>query len=165
MLGNDTRKRIGIMNSWQIERIWDIVEKVGIAMLTTQFPGGLRARPLDARPDREAGTIWFLTDVRGGKDDEVAASPDIGLVFIDCGANAYLSITGRAEILRDTARAAAIWRGTDQVWWPGGPGDPTLRVLQVEPKTAEQWDGPASSAVAGKKPNLGESRKIIVPLR
>ena len=42
--------------------------------------------------------IWFLTDMRSGKDEEVAAAPDIGLVFIDAGDKAYLSITGRAEI-------------------------------------------------------------------
>ena len=53
------------------------------------------------------------------------------------GDKAYLSITGRAEILRDPARAAEIWKGTDQVWWPGGPDDPTLRVLRVAPETAE----------------------------
>jgi general stress protein 26 len=159
----------------QIDRVWDIIEKVGVAMLTTQFAGGLRARPLEARPDRGAGIIWFLTDMRSGKDEEVAASPDIGLVFIDAADKAYLSITGRAEVLRDPAQAAEIWKSTDKVWWPGGPDDPTLRVLRVEPKTAELWDGPSSSAVAafefakamltGSKPNLGENRKVTVPMR
>ena len=162
------------MTARPIDRVWDIIGKVAVAMLTTRFAGGLRARPLEARPDREAGIIWFLTDVRSGKDEEVAASPDVGLVFIDAGDKAYLSISGRAEILRDTARAAEIWKSTDQVWWPGGPDDPTLRVLRVEPRTAELWDGPSSSAVAafefakakltGTKPNLGENRKITVPM-
>jgi general stress protein 26 len=139
------------------------------------FRGGLRARPLEARPDREGDVIWFLTDVRSGKDEEVAASPEVGLVFIDAGDKAYLSITGRAEILRDTAQAAEIWKSSDQVWWPGGPDDPTLRVLRVEPRTAELWDGPSNSVVAafefakakltGTKPNLGENRKVTVPMR
>jgi hypothetical protein len=38
-----------------IERVWDIIEKAGICMLTTSFAGGLRSRPLEARPDRDAG--------------------------------------------------------------------------------------------------------------
>ena len=42
-----------------IDRIWDIIEKVSVCMLTTQFVGGLRARPLEARPDRDAGLIFF----------------------------------------------------------------------------------------------------------
>jgi general stress protein 26 len=163
------------MNSPQIDRVWDIIEKVGVAMLTTRFAGGLRARPLEARADRATGVIWFLTDVRSGKDEEMAAAPDIGLVFIDTADKAYLSITGRAEIARDTARAAEIWKSTDLVWWPGGPEDPTLRVLRVEPETAELWDGPSSSIVAafefakarltGSKPSLGENRKISVPMK
>jgi general stress protein 26 len=163
------------MAAREIDRVWDIIEKVGVAMLTTQFPGGLRARPVEARPDRDGGIIWFLTDARSGKDEEVAAAPDVGLVFIDAGDKAYLSITGRAEILRDTAKAAEIWKRSDQVWWPGGSDDPTLRLLRVEPRTAELWDGPASSIVAalefamakltGTKPNLGENRKVSVPMR
>src|SRR5580704_17472127 len=136
------------MNARPIDRVWDIIEKVGIAMLTTRFAGGLRARPVEARPDRDAGIVWFLTDMRSGKDDEVAAAPEIGLVFIDAGDKAYLSITGRAEIRRDPAKAAEIWKSTDQMWWPGGPDDPTLRVMRIEPQTAELWDGPSTAMIA-----------------
>ena len=41
-----------------IDRVWDIIERVGVCMLTTQFARGLRARPLEARPDRDAGLIF-----------------------------------------------------------------------------------------------------------
>ena len=54
-----------------IDRIWDIVDKVGVCMLTTQFPDGLRARPLEARPDRDAGLIFFVTDIHSAKEDEI----------------------------------------------------------------------------------------------
>ena len=129
-----------------ISRVWDIVEKARVGMLTTRFAGGLRARPLEARADRDAGIIWFVTDVRGAKDDEVDAVHDIGLVFIDdC---TYLSITGRAFVTRNTAKTKEIWKKTDDIWLPGGPEDPNVRVLRVEPITAELWDGPSSAAVA-----------------
>src|SRR5680860_1133817 len=158
-----------------ISRAWDIIEKARVGMLTTQFPGGLRARPLEARADRDAGIIWFVTDVRGAKDDEIDAAHDIGLVFIDEDGRAYLSITGRASVIRDTAKAKEIWKKTDDRWLPGGPDDPNVRVLRVEPVTAELWDGPSSAADAafefakarlpGEQPNLGENRKVTVPMR
>ena len=132
----------------RISRIWDIVEKARVGMLTTRFAGGLRARPLEARADRDAGIIWFVTDVRGAKDDEIGAAHDVGLVFVDEGDRAYLSITGRAFVTRDTAKAKEIWKKTDDIWLPGGPDDPNARVLRVEPITAELWDGPSSAAVA-----------------
>ena len=42
-----------------IDRIWYVVEGVGICMLTTRFKGGLRARPLEARPLFLAQGIQF----------------------------------------------------------------------------------------------------------
>jgi general stress protein 26 len=157
----------------KLERVWDIIEKVGVCMLTTRFDGGLRARPLEARPDRDAGRIWFVTDLRSGKEHEIEAEHDVGLVFIDAKEKAYLSITARAEVRRDHARAAAIWKKTDSAWWDG-PDDPNVCVLRVTPITAELWDGPASKAAAayefakarltGEKPNLGENRKVTVKM-
>jgi general stress protein 26 len=156
-----------------IERVWDIIEKVGVCMLTTQFESGLRARPLEARPDRAAGIIWFVTDLRSGKEHEIEAEQDVGLVFVDAQEKAYLSLTARAEVRRDPAKAAEIWKSTDNAWW-NGPDDPNVCVLRVRPITAELWDGPASAAVAafefakarliGEKPNLGENRKVTVQM-
>ncbi|MGZ3359915.1 MAG: pyridoxamine 5'-phosphate oxidase family protein [Xanthobacteraceae bacterium] len=160
-------------DSTSIDRVWDIIEKVGIAMLTTSFPGGLRARPVEARPERDAGLIWFVTDRRSGKEHEIEAEHDVGLVFIDARDKAYLSITARAEVRHDHAKVAEIWKSTDDMWW-NGPDDPNVCVLRVRPLTAELWDGPASAAVAafefvkaritGKKPNLGENRKVTVKM-
>jgi len=157
-----------------LDRVWQIIEKVGVGMLTTQSARGFRARPVEARPDREAGVIWFVTDVRGSKDDEIETRPEVGLTFIDRDDKAYLSLTCRAQVLCDPARAAEIWKKTDDMWWDG-PRDPNVRVLRVEPLLAELWDGPSSSLVTafeigkarltGDKPNLGENRKVTVELR
>ena len=161
-------------NEEQLDRVWEIIERVGVCMLTTRFAGGLRARPLEARPDRDDGRIWFVTDLHSGKEQEIESEDDVGLVFIDAREKAYLSITARAQALRDHAKAATIWKSTDNVWWRG-PDDPNVCVLRVTPITAELWDGPASKAVAafefakarltGAKPNLGENRKVTVNLR
>jgi general stress protein 26 len=157
-----------------IDRVWNIIEKVGVCMLTTRFVGGLRARPVEARPDRDAGVIFFVTDIHSAKEDEIEAAPDIGLVFIDSKDKAYLSITGRACVLRDLDKTKASWRKTDEVWWPGGPSDPNVCLLRIEPLTAELWDGPASAVVTafefakarltGEEPKLGENRKVTVKM-
>jgi general stress protein 26 len=158
-----------------IERVWDLVEKIGVGMLTTRFAGGLRARPVEPRLDRDAGLIRIVTDVRGLKDDEIACAPEVNLAVTDTGDKAYLSITGHAAVTRDRAVAARIWHRSDDVWWPGGPDDPNARVIVLTPLLAELWDGPSSPIVAayemakaritGDKPDLGENRKKTVSLR
>jgi general stress protein 26 len=156
-----------------LDHIWDIIERVGVCMLTTRFADGLRARPLEARPDRAAGVLWFVTDNTSVKEREIEDAHDVGLVFVDAKANAYLSLTARADVWHDHTKAAEIWKSTDNMWWHG-PNDSNVCVLRVTPLTAELWDGPASKAVTafefvkaqilGAEPNLGENRKITVPM-
>jgi general stress protein 26 len=156
----------------ETDRVWHIIEHVGVGMLTTQFDEGLRARPVEPRPERAAGLIWVVTDLHSAKEHEIEAEHHVSLAFIDHAAKAYLSITARAQVLKDPAKAKAVWRGTDTLWWHGGPDDPNVCVLRIEPVTAELWDGPSSKAVAifeiakarltGARPNLGENRKVTV---
>jgi general stress protein 26 len=156
-----------------LARVWEVIERVGVCMLTTHGADGLRARPVEARPEREAGVIWVITDLRSGKEQEIEAEHDVGLTLVDAKANAYLSLTARAQVHRDHAKAAQLWKRTDTMWW-SGPDDPNVCVLRVDPVTAELWDGPSSKAVAvfefvksrltGAKPNLGENRKVTVPM-
>ena len=129
---------------------------------------------MEARPDRDNGVIWFVTDLRSAKEHEIARDGAVGIVFIDTRDKAYLSVTAKAEVRRDHGRAAEIWKRTDNAWWHG-PDDKNVCVLRVTPLTAELWDGPASKAVAifefakarltGAKPKLGENRKVTVRMR
>ena len=155
-------------------RIWDIIERVGVCMLTTHSNGGLRARPVEPRPERDVALIWVVTDLRSAKEHEIETEHAVGLTFVDASQKAYLSITASAEVILDHAKAAEVWRFTDNLWWKG-PNDPNVCVLRITPITAELWDGPANNAVAafefvkarltGARPNLGENRKATVNLR
>jgi general stress protein 26 len=157
-----------------LDRVWTLIERVGVCMLTSRGARGLRARPLEARPDRSSRLIWFVTDLRSIKEHEIGADNEIGLVFVDKTENAYLSISASAEAMRDREVAASIWRLTDNMWWDG-PDDPNAGLLRVTPRTAELWDGPSSKAVAvfeflksqiiGAQPDLGENRKTTIDMR
>jgi general stress protein 26 len=159
-----------------IERIWELIEKIGVCMLTTQAADCLRARPVEARAnnaDKAAGLIHVVTDGRSPKADEIAARPAVVLTFIDQSENAYLSVTGRAQVLRDVAKTRELWRNTDELWW-SGYDDPNVCLLRIEAITAELWDGPASTAVfvweflkatvGGAEPALGQNRKVTAKL-
>jgi general stress protein 26 len=156
------------------ERIWELIEKIGVCMLTTQSADSLHARPVEARAeasDKAAGLIYVVTDVRSTKADEIAARPAVVLTFVDQGEKAYLSITGRAKVLRDVTKTRELWRKTDELWW-SGYDDPNVCLLRIEAMTAELWDGPASNAVfvweflkatvTGAEPELGQNRKVTV---
>jgi general stress protein 26 len=161
------------MSEAELDRVWEIMEDVAICMVTTHAGGMMRSRPMHAISERDEGAIYFVTDTRGAKDDEIAAAPDVCLAFADIGDNTYLSITGRAEMIRDPDKAEEMWSSEAHAWWPRGPHDPNVRVLRVVPEQAEYWDTRGNSIVValkmmtarmtGREPDLGENKKV--PLR
>ena len=154
------------------ERIWQTIIKVSICMLTTRTSGGdLRARPVEARPDRPNDCLYFLTDANSAKEHEIHFDPRVGLTFIDPAAKAYVSLTARASISSNAAKAEELWAETDWMWWRG-PDDPNIVIIRADLLIGEIWDGPAlkaieffeflKSRVTGQEPKLGQNRKITV---
>jgi general stress protein 26 len=151
-------------------KVWDIIGDIDICMLTTIAGGSLRARPMSSHPDRQTQTVLFLTDVNGHKDEEIAQDPRACLAYSEPKNNTYLSVSGRAEVVRDVAKIKEIWDKDAEAFWPNGPEDPNIRLLRVHPEAAEFWDGPSSTIVTGLKmlaanvtgdqPDMGENKKV-----
>ena len=155
-------------NAHDVERAWELMKKIGFAMLVTRDGDKLRARPMSAYLERESNTIYFLTDVRRPKDEEIARNPGVNLSFADASAQKYVSLTGTAVVSNDRAKIKELFTTTAKAWWESAD-DPNIRVLKVTPDDAEYWDSPgtivsyvkmAAAAVTGTRPDIGENRKV-----
>lgn len=154
------------------DRLYDLVESISVCMLTSKAGAALRARPMHARLDRTTNEISFLTDARHHKDDEVAADPQVCLAFAEPNGQDYVSISGSARVSNDRAAIKARFNEMAKVWFPGGPEDPNVRLLIVEPHAGELWDGKANpimvafeiakARVSGERPDLGDNRKVAM---
>ncbi len=155
-------------NAHDVERAWELMKKIGFAMLVTRDGDKLRARPMSAYLERESNTIYFLTDARRHKDDEIARNPGINLSFADASAQKYVSLTGTAVVSNDRAKIKELFSTEAKAWWESAD-DPNIRVLKITPDDAEYWDLPgtvvsyvkmAAAAVTGTRPDIGENRKV-----
>jgi general stress protein 26 len=151
-----------------VERVWALMEKIGFAMLVTHDGSKLRARPMGAYVRRNENAIYFLTDARRHKDEEIARDPNVNLSFADTGAQKYISLAGTATISNDRAMIKELFSTPAKAWW-NGPDDPNIRLLKVTPDDAEFWDAPgtvtsyvkmAVAAATGSRPDLGDNRKV-----
>ncbi|GAC1043394.1 pyridoxamine 5'-phosphate oxidase family protein [Rhizobium sp. No.120] len=149
-------------------RVWELVDKIGFCMLTTQISGSLRARPMAAHPEPIENAIYFLTDVGGHKDEEIARWPNVCLAFADTRGQKYVSISGTAEVSNDRERVRDLWSTGARAWWESAD-DPSIRVLKVTPIFAEYWDSPgsiisyikmAAAAVSNTRPDMGDNVKV-----
>lgn len=153
-----------------IDHAWELMKKIGFAMLVTRDGDKLRARPMSAYLERENNTIYFLTDARRHKDDEIARNPHVNLSFADAGSQKYVSVSGTAAVSNDRAKIKELFSTPAKAWWDSAD-DPNIRVLKISPDEAEFWDSPgtvisyvkmAAAAVTGTRPDIGENRKVAI---
>lgn len=151
-----------------VERVWKLMEKIGFAMLVTLDGDRLRARPMSAYVRPSENAIFFLTDARRHKDEEIARHPGVNLSFADTSAQKYVSLTGIAAISNDRARIRDLFSTPAKAWWDS-PDDPNIRLLRITPDDAEFWDAPgkvisyvkmAAAAATGSRPDLGDNRRV-----
>jgi general stress protein 26 len=153
------------------ERVWDLMQKISICMLSTRDGEFIRSRPMGAFVRREENAIYFLTDAARHKDDEIQQFPNVCLAFAD--GQKFVSLTGTAQVSSDRAKIKELWSTPAKAWW-NSPDDPNIRVLTVVPHDAEYWDGPgpvvsyakmAVAAATGTRPDMGDNRKVAMASR
>ena len=155
-------------NQTEQARVWELVEKIGFCMLATRKGQDIRARPMAAHAEPLENAVYFLTDVEGYKDEEIARAPQVCLAFADSGSQKYVSISGSAEILNDRERIRELWSTPAKAWWDSAE-DPSIRILKVTPAFAEYWDSPGrivstikmmAAAVTSARPDMGDNAKV-----
>ena len=150
------------------DRVWELMQKISICMLTTHDGENIRSRPMGAYARPEEDAIYFLSDARRHKDEEIRANPNVCLAFAD--GHKFVSVTGRGVVSRDKAKIKELWGTPAKAWWDS-PDDPNIRLLTVTPNDAEFWEGPGkvvatikmmAAAATKSRPDLGENRKVAM---
>jgi general stress protein 26 len=152
-------------------KVFELLKDIRVAMMASKAPDGTwHARPMATAQARPEGELWFFTDLHSPKVDEIGREPRVLLTFADESGQTYVSISGEAEVVRDTAKARELWSEAARVWFPRGAEDPALGLVRVSVDTAEYWDSPSSTMVmaygylkavtTGRRPNPGDTAKV-----
>jgi general stress protein 26 len=76
--------------------------------------------------DERGGVLWFFMHKRGEPALDIARDADVNVAYADPASDAYVSVSGTARLVEDTAKKKALWNPLAQAWFPGGAGDPDL---------------------------------------
>jgi general stress protein 26 len=154
--------------------LWELIEDIKFAMFTTRHSNGhLHSRPLTTQNSEldEHSSLWFFVSRRSDTVADIAAQPQVNVVYADPSDDSYVSVSGEAAVVEDPAKKEALWTKATEAWFPGGVTDPDLALLEVRITHANYWDVKdsklvqllkiAKAAVTGKPPtNLGEHGEV-----
>ena len=151
-----------------VAHVWELMEKIGTAMLVTWDGKSQRARPMSASVKPQEQAIYFLTDARREKVEQLEEYSNVHLTIAATGGQKYVALSGRATVSNARDKIKSLWSPFAKAWWDSAE-DPNIRVLRVDPVEAELWDSPGTliatvkmlaAAATGARPDMGENRKV-----
>ena len=132
-----------------------LVKDINVCMFITENSDDNHTRPMATIDIEEDGTLWFYTDIRSIKVEEVSTHHQVHLVYAHPGKESYLDVWGNASVVTDKQKIKDKWSPLVKAWFPNGVDDPNLALLKVSPFDVYYWDAESGKMVAFLKMAIG----------
>lgn len=125
-----------------------LVEEINVCMFITNNKSEREhTRPMATIEVDDKGTLWFFTDIRSIKVEEVVTDRSVHLTYAHPGKESYMDVCGRAEVITDRALIKEKWSPIVKAWFPNGSDDPNVALLKVTPTDAYYWEAESGKMV------------------
>jgi len=123
-----------------LSKFYELLNRFDTGMLITHCGGNtLHARPMAVAQVEDNCDLWFITSLDSPKSTEIRSNEEV-LVTFQNKRDEFITLSGRAELVRDPKKISELWRESFKVWFPDGVNDPNLALIHVEGRQGEYWD-------------------------
>ena len=88
------------------------------ALISVDQEGRPRVRVMDPFPPENDFTIWFGTNPKSRKVDQIQKDPKVTLYYLDKDASGYVMVHGRAQIINDKDEKEKRWKDEWEAFYP-----------------------------------------------
>ncbi len=108
----------------EIEKLYEQIEDIEIAMLTTRRSDGhMSSRPMATQKRASGADLWFVASDATGKLREIEFDPHVNLAYYKDRTREWVSVSGIATISRDRNKIRELYAADWKIWFPE-EGDP-----------------------------------------
>lgn len=154
------------------DKIKELAKKADTCLFTTSLTRlPLTTRPMSTRDVDENGCIWFFSRRDSNKNNEITQDNRVQLFYANFSNAEYLSIYGKATIIKDVDKAKELWSAFAKTWFNKGYDDPELTLIKIEPQEGYYWDTKdgkvisllkiVAGAITGKEMDSGIEGRIV----
>jgi general stress protein 26 len=132
-----------------LKKFKKLVEEVRVCMFITnnETEHDEHTRPMSVVDVEDNGTLWFYTDVRSIKVEEVETDRKVHLTFAHPGKESYLDVRGTGSIVTDRALIKQKWSPVVKAYFPNGADDPNVALMRVQPYSVYYWEAETGKMV------------------
>lgn len=161
-----------------LKELYDLIDDMEVAMLTTRRQDGrLVSRPMQTQNVDSELDLWFVTSDQTDKFDELEHDPNVNLAYYDDSSREWVSVSGRARLVRDRQQIERLYDASWRVWLEkqddrrdGTASDPRIVLIAVEVDSAVYMKSHASapkkayeivkSFVTGERPDVADVKHV-----
>jgi general stress protein 26 len=169
---------LSLMSSENVQKLYDLIEELEVAMFTTRRPDGrLVSRPMATQKRAAGADLWFVTMRGSEKLDELAHDPQVNLAYYKDRTREWVSVSGRARVVEDRAKIRELYQPDWRAWFgdaggeqDGTPDDPRMVLIGVDVEQAMFLELNKPQAVVlfevvkgmitGQPPKVGEVQTV-----
>ena len=124
----------------QRAKLMEILKSFDTCMLVSRgAEGEMSARPMAiARIDPDL-KVWFITSISSDQVGDVLNDSHM-TITAQREHSAYISLSGSGHALQNSEMCRELWGPAFDVWFPKGPNDADLALIEFEPQRGEYWD-------------------------
>jgi len=142
--GTTQPRRLPTPPADKLNRLYELIEDIEVAMLTTRRrDGSLVSRPMATQHRADGAHFWFAAESGSPKVQEIALDPNVNLSYFKDRTREWVSVSGTARISRDRAKIRELYEPSWKVWFGernelenGGPEDPRIVLIAVDARAA-----------------------------
>ena len=161
-----------------LDKLYELIDGIGVAMLTTRRKDGrLVSRPMQVQDRSKLADLWFVTDLETHKLAELANDPHVNCAFYRDRTREWVSVSGTAHLSQDRRLVHGLYKPDWRAWFgdeggerDGGPDDPRIALILVDADSVKYMvqNKPqpvvlfevVKGIVTGERPDVGEMRHI-----
>jgi general stress protein 26 len=124
-----------------IAQVAKLMREMDFCMFTTSsLNGGMYARPMSNNRKVEFdGDVWFFSAIDSRKIREITRDPQVHLSYADPRHFRFISMSGTAEMVKDTNKKRELWDKELARWFENGPEGDDVVLLKIRPTTIAFW--------------------------
>jgi general stress protein 26 len=112
-----------------LKAVYETIESVELCFLITNNEvGHISSRLMQCFKPEPDFTIWFGTRQNSRKVNEIRANPRAVVSFHNTKENAYVTLTGNAEVVEDIELRQHYWRPAWEQFFPAAPEEGYLLI-------------------------------------
>ena len=167
----------------ELSKLYDMIDGIEIAMMTTRRPDGhLESRAMATQKAASGADLWFVTLESTAKLRDIEYDPHVNLAYYKDRTREWVSVSGIARITNDRQKIRELYAEDWRAWFPkegdprhGTPDDPRKVLIGIDVHAAVflEVDKPqpvvlyavAKGWLTGSTPDIGEMHSLEEPHR